>query len=74
MNNKIPDFDNHEYYKLFLERDLDDLLHYDWSNGYQFVLYQDRDCGVWIEIEKFAKAFCGYENRIKKQVTDGVCA
>lgn len=59
-------FDNNDkiikHYELLLESSLDSIREYPLPDGYYFEFYQDGDRDTWIEIEKSAKEFSGYDD------------
>lgn len=59
------EFDNRDerirYYELLLERNLEYVPRIELPQGYRFVFYKPGDRDAWIDIEKSAKEFTGYE-------------
>ena len=59
------EFDNRDerirYYELLLERNLEYVPRIELPQGYRFVFYKPGDRDAWIDIEKSAKEFIGYE-------------
>lgn len=62
-------FDNHDnrikYYKLLLERDLNNIPFFALPDGYRYVFYKQGDCDDWINIEMSAKEFLNYEQGLE---------